>query len=90
MLSCEIDSNPPYKEIQWFKNDLLFAALNNFIQTELRVDNTSLVTNSLSKLDSGRYSCSSRNQIGTTDSESITIDVLRKFVFLVKKLIIKF
>ena len=48
-------------QIQWFKNDLLYTPLNNHIQSELRIDNTSLVSNSLSKLDSGRYACSARN-----------------------------
>lgn len=95
------------QQIQWFKNDLLYTPLNNHIQSELRIDNTSLVTNSLSKLDSGRYACSARNAgefqftlidfdnsvfqsklkllqlhllaVGTSDSESVTIDVLRKF-----------
>ncbi|XP_056625466.1 B-cell receptor CD22-like [Triplophysa dalaica] len=66
-LTCSSESNPP-ANISWFKGETSVGSGNIYIISNIRSDH------------SGQYKCKSENELGEKYSDSVTLNVLCKFI----------
>lgn len=69
---CNINANPSVTEVGWrFNDNPLYAD----ITAGIKVQNSSLLIDKITKLHSGNYSCIAANAEGESMSEIVAIDV---------------
>lgn len=70
-LLCLADANPAVAQIAWQMNGIPVNATHNAI-----IGNNSLTMTGISRQQTGKYSCSSSNEVGESSSKEYHIRVL--------------
>ena len=63
-MRCQVTSNPPHKNVSWFKD-----------RTRLKEQGTTITLPEVTRTMSGQYMCQVSNEVGTRRSDAVDLQV---------------